>query len=108
MNSTFLVNTIQEEIQHAKNISKYEFTNFDVAEQSAPRVVLRTTCRANDPRFITPAKDEIEGLLDPGSYIVVQKKDIPKGAVILKSRIHNEIKQDEYGKEKFKSRLVIQ
>ena len=45
-----------------------------------------------------PAKDEIEGLLDRGSYVVVQKKDIPKGAVIPKSRIYNEIKQDEYRK----------
>ena len=91
-----------------KNISKFEFKHFNVAEQSAPRVFHRTTCRADDPRFITPAKDEIEGLLDRLSYIVVQKKDISKRSVILKSRIHNEIKQDEYGKEKFKSRLVIQ
>ena len=89
-------------------MSKFEFKCFNVAKPFVPRVVLRTTCRADDPRFITPTKDEIEGLLYRRSYIVVQKKDILKGAVILKSIIHNEIKQDEYGKEKFKSRLFIQ
>ena len=100
MNSKFLVKTIQEEIQHAKNISK--FKHFNVAEQSAPSIVLRTTCRSKYPHFIILAKDEIESFLDRGSYNVVQKKDMRKGAVILKSRIDNKIKQVEYTKEKLK------
>ncbi len=62
---------------------------------------------ANDSRFEKPAKDEIEGLLQRGSYVVVLKSRIPKNATILKSRIDNTIKTDQFGYKKFKTRLII-
>ena len=66
---------------------------------------------ADDPldnRFKESSKDEIKGLLDRGSYEVMQKSDILVGATILKSRIQNSFKTDQSGKVKYKTRLIIQ
>ncbi len=62
-----------------------------------------------DPRFLDSSRAEIQGLLDRGTYIVVnQDDDVPPGATILKSRVIHSIKTDSGGIEKFKTRLVIQ
>lgn len=54
------------------------------------------------------SKSEIQGLLDRGSYMVVNKSDIPKDTTILKSRVQHSIKTDQDGNTKFKRRLVMQ
>ena len=61
-----------------------------------------------DPRFTDSARDEIEGLLKRGSYVVVGKDEIPPDATVLKSRVRNSIKTKPDGSENFKTRLVIQ
>ncbi len=48
--------------------------------------ILRTVCSADDPRFLEPAQDEIKGLLNRGSYMIVLKKDIPSEAVVFEIR----------------------
>ena len=55
-----------------------------------------------DYRFKESTKDEIKGLIDRGSYEVVQKSGIPVGATILKSRIQKSFKVDQSGEVKIK------
>ncbi len=62
----------------------------------------------DDPRFLESCRKEIQGLLDRGSYAVVNESDIPHGTTALWSRVHNSIKKDEYGNEKYKFRLIIE
>ncbi len=62
----------------------------------------------DDPRFLESCRKEIQGLLDRGSYAVVNESDIPPGATVLGSRVQYSIKKDEYRNEKYKSRLIIQ
>ena len=61
-----------------------------------------------DPRLTDSARKEIKGLLDRGTYVVVDEADVPNGAIVLKSRVINTIKTDVTGKETYKTRLVIQ
>ena len=78
--------------------------------------VPRTPVRVNvtivedpmDPRFQKSSKEEMKGLVDRGSYKVVNKTEIPKGATIVKSRVQHSIKFDTNGNKKYKTRLVIQ
>ena len=61
-----------------------------------------------DPRFLESSREEIQGLLDRGTYVVVNESDVPPGATVLKSRVVHSIKVDSKGNEKYKTRLVTQ
>ena len=61
-----------------------------------------------DPRFLESSREEIQGLLDRGTYVIVNENDVPPGAIVLKSRVVHAIKKDSSGNEKYKTRLVIQ
>ena len=62
----------------------------------------------SDPRFYESSREEAQGLLDRGTYVVVSEEDVPPGSTIPRSRVIHPIKKDLNSKEKFKTRLVIQ
>ena len=72
------------------------------------RIYVVIVSKPDDPRFLESCRKEVQGLLYRGSYVVVNECDIPPGATVLRSRVHNTIKTDANGIKTFKSRLIIQ
>ena len=62
----------------------------------------------SDPRFLEYSREEIQGLLDRGTYTIVHEADVPPGATVLNSRVVHAIKTHSNSNEKFETRLVIQ
>ena len=54
------------------------------------------------------SREEMQGLLDKRTYLVVNEEDVLSEATVLRYIVVRSIKTDSEGKENFKTRLVIQ
>ena len=64
--------------------------------------------RADDDRMTDAKRKEIKGLLERGTFRIVLKEDIPKGANRLRARYVLSIKDSNTEKEVWKARYIIQ
>ena len=64
--------------------------------------------RCKWPEFAEASRKEIKGLVDRGTWKIVLKQDVPKGANILSGRYVLVIKNVVTDKPVFKARLVVQ
>ena len=64
--------------------------------------------KPTDPRFLESFHEKTQGLLDRGTYVVVNESDVPPGATVLKPRVVHAIKTDCSYEEKFKTQLIVQ